>query len=329
MYYIKVEEYCPVEDIKLNNDNIDMSVGENDKLDVVVIPKDAKYKDVTYEEYDKNIIDVDDAGNIKAKYLGNTTIKIKSTDEKYKETLDCNVNVDYNGSIITDIKTTKNLNDYINLNDEKYKGAKIVTNNEERISVNNGIITPKSVGDASIFIYSKDNELLAMYYVMVEDYEKVTEIKVEKENITLKVGDTYKINYSVLPESAKYKDVEFLSTNNTINTVTQNGVVSSIYLGINEIKITTTNKDNLISKVITINNSYTADIFGNVGQNYDVASKLNLDKNSKYEFTTNNTNIVSVDKTSGLITLKAIGDATVFVKDSNGKMVAMVYIGVK
>lgn len=60
------------------------------------------------------------------------------------------------------------------------------------------------------------------------DKKLVTEIKINQENATLKVGDTLNLSVTVLPEDADNKDVKWTSSNEKIATVDDNGKVTAI-----------------------------------------------------------------------------------------------------
>ena len=67
-------------DIKLNTDNIELYVDEQEQLQATVLPEDTVNKDVTWKSTDENIATVDKDGNVIGKKAGKCQIVVKTTD---------------------------------------------------------------------------------------------------------------------------------------------------------------------------------------------------------------------------------------------------------
>ncbi len=328
MFYVSVKEYVEVEKVVVDKTELSLKVGDTYTLNAHVVPDNAKYKELEYSSDNNNAVVVDNKGTIDANFIGVSNVIIKSTDKKTNSKASCNVKVGYNAQIETDIETSKNINDVLDLS--KLNVSNITTNNDKVIKVErNGNITPTGIGDASIFIYNTQNKLVALVYVKVIDYVKVSEIRLKVKEINLKVGQKHKLEYEIIPNNAKYKDVDFKSNDDFIAKVDNNGIITSSFLGSANITVITKDKKNIVFNQIRVNCEYTDFIALELNNTINLHNKLGLTENvSNYTFETNNSNVLSLDANSNL-TGKSRGDASVFVRDRNGSMVAILYILVK
>ncbi len=76
MFFGGFLEDKPVElrDVKFNYLQLDLKVGEKDKLTVTPVPGDAKIKKIVWESESENIVTVDQNGNVKGIKEGTTII---------------------------------------------------------------------------------------------------------------------------------------------------------------------------------------------------------------------------------------------------------------
>jgi len=70
-------------------------------------------------------------------------------------------------------------------------------------------------------------------------FMRTTGIELDQTEITLKVGDTLKLNAKVLPDNATNKNVIWSSSDESILTVTQDGIIKAVKDGIAAITVTT------------------------------------------------------------------------------------------
>lgn len=111
------------------------------------------------------------------------------------------------------------------------------SSNEEIAEVNNGIITAKSLGNATITAETSNG---LKKQVNIEVYQKVESLTLDKQNVELYVGDTAQLNVTITPDEATYKDITWSSLNSSIATI-ENGVVTA--KGVGETTITAKTKD--------------------------------------------------------------------------------------
>ncbi len=100
-----------------------------------------------------------------------------------------------------------------------------------------GNIKGIKAGECYVTACTKDGEKTAVckVYVIEADSDPVlvpvTGIKVKNKNVTLKVGESFSLEYNILPENATNKKVYFVSENKTVLAVDKNGLVTALKAG--------------------------------------------------------------------------------------------------
>lgn len=165
--YGNTKRYCdivvndiPISSIKLNKNNLEMSIGELFKLEYSINPSNANNKSVTWHSSNENIISVDN-GIIKANGLGEAIVEVKSSNGIVDK---CNVIVN-NKSVKELVVKEKNINLNIgsvyklNVNiipsDAVNSTLKYVSSNPSVVEVNEvGLLKANQSGTANITISS-------------------------------------------------------------------------------------------------------------------------------------------------------------------------------
>ncbi len=110
----------------------------------------------------------------------------------------------------------------VNLDDILWK-----SDNEEVAGVSDGKVSAKNEGTATITIYTKDGNLSDD--CIVEVSKRVVErIILDKNNMEILVGETGKINATIIPEELKNEELKWLSNNEKVAKVDGNGIVTGI-----------------------------------------------------------------------------------------------------
>jgi len=94
-----------------------------------------------------------------------------------------------------------------------------------------GLIKANKKGKCVITVTTKDGNFAAKCKVTVKKAVKVTGVKLNKKNKTLKVGKTYKLKATLKPKNATIKDVKWSSNNKKVATVDSEGNVTAISKG--------------------------------------------------------------------------------------------------
>lgn len=185
-----------VKEIKMNENNVELEVGETKKLDIEILPIDAEKPEIKWSSTDENIVKVNDLGEVTAISIGDAKI-IASTIEG-NHTAECDFII--KPKSVKSIKLNKesvtiSKGDSIKLeaavlpidaNDKKLiwssSDTRIITVNEK------GNVTGVSPGKANVIIKTEDGGVTTKCIVTV----KSTEIKVEKSKGSMLIYDDNK-----------------------------------------------------------------------------------------------------------------------------------------
>ena len=95
-----------------------------------------------------------------------------------------------------------------------------------------GIIKAVGIGETRVKVITKDGNYTEIVKVKVkEKIVNVEGIEIEEGNITIKVGDSKKINATIIPSNANNKSVKYESSNEEIATINEDGIIRGIKEG--------------------------------------------------------------------------------------------------
>ena len=116
------------------------------------------------------------------------------------------------------------------------------SSNEEVAKVDeNGKVTAKSAGKATIIVTTKDQAKTASCEITVNEKAKdilVTQIDLNANQKEIYIGDKFKINATITPDNATNKDLTWETEDKTIATVSSDGTVTGVAKGKVTIKVT-------------------------------------------------------------------------------------------
>ena len=156
----------------------------------------------------------------------------------------------------------------------------------------NGKIVAKNKGEAKITVKSKDTGVSATCNVKV--VKKVTEISISESAVNLNVGDESTLNYTIGPDDATNKEVEWISSNSDVVSV-DNGKVIAKKTG--TANITVKSKDTGISASCKITVTARVESIELQKNSYTVikGKKLTINPVIKPEYATNKEYTISSD----------------------------------
>ena len=143
-----------------------------------------------------------------------------------------------------------------------------------------------------------------------------------QKTATLGVGEAFTLKASVKPTNAKTK-FKWTTSKKSVAVVTTAGKVTAKKAGTANITVTTSNGKKAVCKVTvkkaptSVKLNKTATTLG-VGQTYQLTATRSSGSAGKISWTTSNKNVAAVS-TSGKITAKKVGTATITAKTYNGK----------
>ena len=240
-----LEPVIDVTSVTLNQHEKELFVGEDFDLGYEVLPIDATNKNVSWNSNDELIATVEN-GHVEAVGVGRATITVITEDGHKQDqcvvtvnkvpvpatgiSLDKdNVELDLNGKISETLVAT------ITPQDADEQEVVFASSNSAICEVNNGVLTAKSVGNATISATIKDTELVAYCQVNVIDTTPIpaTNISLDKESVELDLNGqlTATLVATVTPEDASEKTVIFTSNNPTVCEVNNEGLLTAKTVG--------------------------------------------------------------------------------------------------
>ena len=167
-----------VSKIKINEEDVVLDVEEKIKLTTTVLPDNVTDKTLTWESSDKELVIVDSEGEIKALGVGEASIIVKTSNGK-EDTIKVTVKPIKVSEIKIDesdvklkVNETANLTVTVlpeNVTDKQLEWS---SENEEIVTVEDGVITAIKVGETKVFCESKDG-IKADVNIVVEEAETV------------------------------------------------------------------------------------------------------------------------------------------------------------
>lgn len=202
------------------------------------------------------------------------------------------------------------------------KNVEWSSSNTDIVSIENGKITAKTKGDATITVKSCDTGITATCNVKV--LSKVTSISLNKTELSLNKGDTYDLTYTIAPDDAANKDVEWSSSNADVVSV-ENGKITAkksgnatITIKAKETGISSSCKVTVTAKVENI--SLEKEEYTVIKDRYlTITPVISPDDatNKEYSITSEDENIAKIEE--GKIKGVNIGETNVIFKTKDGE----------
>ena len=310
--------------VAIDKATIQMGVGRTYQLNASITPGNA----VTYCSWSsskKAIATVSGKGLVTAKGVGTAVITVKTSNGK---TAECKVTVKAEPTEIALNKTALDLGlgQTYTLQTEITPTNAYVMNtwsssDSNIVSVNSvGKIAAKSVGKATITVKTY-NGLTAQCIVTVKKAPE--SIAINKTAMNIAVGQDITLTSSLTPSDA-YTYCSWSSSDKSIASVSSNGKVTGVKVGTAVITVKTSNGKTATCNV-TVKKAPTAIALNKTAVTLNVGEKTTLTKTltpsnafSTYKWKSSNTLVATVSS-SGEITAKAKGTATITVTTFNGQ----------
>ena len=201
-----------VEKIELSEDNITLIEGEIKKLNAVLVPSNATKSKIYYESSDKDIIEVNDEGEITGKKAGNAEVIVRDEDNKVEARCSVEVRAKENAKLteieIKELKLNKTnlilnkgssekLTVTINPGNATNKSVTWTSSDSSIATVSDGNITAKKAGKVTITVASS-NGIKAICTVTVKE-------KITYKEVRYNQGDGLGTNiwYAIIPNYYK------------------------------------------------------------------------------------------------------------------------------
>ena len=259
----------------VSDEKVELITGETYQLEYYVEPLEVS-QDVTFDIVDESIVTVDELGNITAIKSGTTKVIIISVeDENVFLEVDVIVSeppkptkIVSEKSLVLIIGTTYQLDYHV----EPLNASQDVTFSSADKSIitvdENGVISSHELGETFITIKSKENtsvKLRINVEVVLPDVEKIDSI----DEINLGYYETKQLICSVVPSNA-VQDVTYMSLDENIVTVDEDGYITSIKPGTTKVVVTSVYDESIFKEIkVTVS--------GVLATSLTSANKIDLD----------------------------------------------------
>lgn len=233
---------APITDLSLNKQSLVLAEGESEVLIATISPKDAVKSQLTWYSDNTPVAKVDNNGKVTALFNGTATIFVKA--EGFDKTASCIVTVTKPAVKVTGVSLNKtSLTMFVG--DEETLKPTVSPSNASNQSVYwsnsdpsvaevsaTGVVTAKSVGTTTITVTTEDGSKTASCNVTVQsNIIAVTSVTLNKTTLSLRVGESFKLNATVMPDNATDKTVSWSSLDPKVATVSNDGTVTALAAG--------------------------------------------------------------------------------------------------
>ena len=242
------------ESIVLDNSEITLKASETAELRVTILPELTTDKTVIWSTSDKSVATVDANGLVTAIAVGETDITATTTDgsnlsatckvtviptlatsitlDKTEISLEATQTAELTATVLTELTTDKSV-------------IWLSSNNAIATVDANGLVTAISVGEATITATTADGSNLSATCKVTVVPTLIISIEGTPTEVEAEEGSEVQLSVVVLPEEATNKEVAWSSSNESVATVDNNGLVSIHKEGEATITATTTDGSNL------------------------------------------------------------------------------------
>lgn len=337
------EKSVPATSVSFNKTSVTLEVGETENLIATVSPANTTDNVYSIETSDYTVVDVN-GGVIVAKKAGTATITVTTTNGK---TATCRVTVTpktaavVNDNGVSLNKNTANLKvgGFENLiatvtpENAENKTVTWTSSNNAVATVNNGSVQAVKAGTATITVKTQHG-FTATCTVTVTEIEPVG-ITLNQAAFNLNEGEKATVIAYVAPRNVSNNAVTFTSSNSTVASVNNDGVITAVKAGTATITAKTVNGKTASCTVnvasgkievqsLTMNQNTLKTRVGRTVTLYATASPANAE-NTALTWTSSDATIASV-QSGGIVTGIKEGTATITATASNGVSASCVVI---
>lgn len=211
---ILVKAIIGVKEIILSKDNLEITIGNSEKLTATILPENATNKNLFWKTSDENIAKNDGNGTITGVNVGQCIAYASTEDEKVVAQCVINIKpVEVKSVSLDDTNVTlAKGQEYILLatvlpQNATYKNVTWTSSNEAILTVNEGRIKAISEGEAIVTIKTTNNKQASCKFVVKNNLSAGT-IKYSKNTYNIRSGPN--TNYTKIGSVSKNEEVEIL-----------------------------------------------------------------------------------------------------------------------
>ena len=328
--------------ITLNRTSVKLEAGYNYQLVATVTPESTTNKAVTWSSSDETVAKVNSNGLVTLLAGGEAVITATTVSggisAKCTVTViqnptgvevDSNVRNMYVGQVATLTATVLPLT-------ATYRDVVWSTNNDKIVTVTSkGLVTAVSRGTAIITAKTKVGGYTATCAITVGDKVAVTGLSIDASGLNMLKGDNRTILATITPSNASEKTIEWTSSDISVATVNENGVVTAV--GSGEAVITAVTRDGSYQKQckVTVVQPVTGislaldNLKLAVGKSKTLKANIEPSDatNKKLQWESSDESVATVTS-SGVVRAKGPGNATILVTTADGGFSASCNISV-
>lgn len=312
----------PVVSVALDSEEKTMYVGQSERLSYVVLPMNASNNSVTWTSTNPSAVTVDNTGKVTAKNVGTSVIILKSLDGGFSTF--CTITVK---RIATGVKfDASELNlktgEYYFLKTELTPAGSTETelsweSSDTKVATvdDAGKVTAKEAGTAIIMARTEAGGIAYCKVIVTQAVEGLLLNYSEK---TVFLGTEFKLKVSISPSDASEKDVIWKSSDPTVASVSDEGVITGLKGGMAVITCTTVDGGYSAVCVITVREEMTrinlnySEYHLGVGKSVNLVATVTTETatNKKVTWVSSNEEVAFVNK-NGKVTGIKLGYATI------------------
>ncbi len=320
----------PVISVGLDYTDVTLKIGDTFRLTAEVLPTNANDKSVTWISSNESVIKVDANGLLTAVGSGSAAVLVQSNDSGV--TAMCNVSVYQPVEKVTmnrnQISVRKGTVFWLNAvagPDNAVNKTIIWSSSDKRIATvdNSGMVTTLQPGECNIIATSQDTGVFATCVLTVT--EPVTGITLNYTENTIYAGEKFVLIPTVTPLDADDKSVTYVSSDASVATVDEKGIVTGVKGGSCIILVTTKERGLIASCKVTVYEFVTSVKIGETPRNINQGASRSLTvtvtpdsaTNRGVTWSSSNTSVLTVNQ-RGIVTAVGYGTATITATASDG-----------
>ena len=326
--------------IKLDNtDGMIIGVGEIKKLTAISLATNSATFNVIWTSTDPSVATVDAGGNVKGIANGTAVITATTIDGKYMQSCPVSVSTTVSGIELDKSNLVMNKGESVTLVATvlpvtvQNNGVIWYSSLESVATVtSDGMVTAVSSGATTICAKTADGKFSAYCNITVRT--PVTSIDITDTAVVMEKGTSLTLSYTITPIDASDKTINWSSSDTSVVTV-YNGRITAV--GAGTANITATASSGATSSCLVTVTAKATGVMIESGEytlivdssDMLIATVLPEDANNKNVFwTSSNSNVIEVERNTGIITAVACGEATVTAITEDGSFTASCVIKV-
>ena len=326
----KVIVIQPATEILFKEKSYTVKVGKHLQLGYNVLPSNATVENLQWSSSNKKIAKVSSKGVVKGLKPGKVNITVTSADGTVRAVTKLIVQQGVTGitldktALTVAIGKTATITPTLAPANASIKTVTWTSSNNDVATVSaEGVVTPKAVGYAEITATTKDGGYKAVCKVNV--IRGVKSVRLDKEKLTLKVGEKQTLTATVLPADATDKSLKWKSSDKKVVKVTQTGVIKGIKAGTATITVISIQSGKSATCTVTVVKPVTGVSLSKADATLEKGKTLTLKAtvtpsdatNQALKWASGNKKVATVNS-KGVVTAVGVGKTVIAVKTKDG-----------